>query len=313
MRPRMAKNSRSKTFAEAAIARTLLGSLALLPRNARVAAGRSFARIARRFLKRLYSRGLKNLGFAYPNSDEAWRIRIMNGLFDHYGMMLGEAAGFDRLSKQDLANLIDLKVDEKPLGEYLKEKANGRGVLLVTGHLGNWEMLAFSIGAALEPIHFFARPIDNPIVEELVDKKRRAFGNVPVDKTNSVMRAMRVLKSGGMFGVLSDVNAHPKEGVFVDFFGIPASTHTGPALLAIRANAIIMPVFAIWNADGSKYIFEYAEAFEPSRTGDLEHDIQVTTQRYTAAIESVIRKYPDQWLWIHRRWKTRPPGEHELY
>ena len=133
------------------------------------------------------------------------------------------------------------------------------------------------------------------------------------DKTNAAAAMLRTLRSGGNVGVLADVNSHPKEGVFVPFFGIPACTASGVAMLALRANAAIVPMFAMWNESRGKYLIYHDDIIEPVDTDDRRRDIERITAECTAAIERVIRAYPDQWIWIHRRWKTRPPGEPDIY
>ena len=127
------------------------------------------------------------------------------------------------------------------------------------------------------------------------------------------MLAIKILREGGILGVLSDVNAHPKEGVFVPFFGVPACTLSGAAMLAIRSNSFIFPTFCVWEKAAKKYKFVHGPLLEPSNTGDRKQDIVATTAAYTSEIEKIIRQYPDQWMWIHRRWKTRPPGEPDIY
>ena len=144
-------------------------------------------------------------------------------------------------------------------------------------------------------------------------KIRTRFGNRPINKTNSAMLAVKILREGGILGALSDVNAHPKEGVFVPFFEINACTISGPAIMAMRSNAVILPAFCIWDKNLKKYRFVHGSILEPSQTGDRKADVVATTSAFTAEIEKLVRAYPDQWLWIHKRWKTRPSGEKELY
>jgi KDO2-lipid IV(A) lauroyltransferase len=124
---------------------------------------------------------------------------------------------------------------------------------------------------------------------------------------------MKILREGGILGILSDVNAQAKEGVFVPFFGVPACTASGGAVMAIRSNALIYPTFCVWEKMEQRYRFVHGALLKPAASGNWKQDIADTTAAYTAEIEKIIRKYPDQWMWIHRRWKTRPAGERELY
>ena len=129
----------------------------------------------------------------------------------------------------------------------------------------------------------------------------------------AVNNVVTALRDGGILGILSDVNAHPKEGVFVPFFGVTACTTSGAATLAIHANAFIYPTFCVWDRAAKRYKIVHGALLEPVITGDRKRDIVETTALYTAEIEKIIRAYPDQWMWIHRRWKTRPPGEPKIY
>jgi len=143
--------------------------------------------------------------------------------------------------------------------------------------------------------------------------RRAKFGNRQFYKSDSAKEVLKALRAGESVGVLPDVNVLPNEGIFVPFFGVPACTTSGVARLAMKANALIFPMFAIWEEARKKYIVHSGNPIEPANSGDKESDIVVTTAAFTAEIEQIVRRFPEQWLWIHRRWKTRPPGEKELY
>ncbi|MGH9900745.1 MAG: lysophospholipid acyltransferase family protein, partial [Pyrinomonadaceae bacterium] len=192
-------------------------------------------------------------------------------------------------------------------------KRGGRGIIFLTSHLGAWELLCFAHSAIHEPISFMVRPIDNPRVEETVERIRTRFGNQPIDKKSAARAALKLLRAGGTLGILADLNTHPHEGVFVPFFGRPACTTAGIAVLALRTDATVIPVCAPWDERRRRFVFRGDPAIELVRTGDHQRDIEINTARFTAAIERQVRAYPDQWLWIHKRWKTRPPGEPDLY
>jgi KDO2-lipid IV(A) lauroyltransferase len=170
-------------------------------------------------------------------------------------------------------------------------------------------MLVLGFAALYEPISYLARPLDNPVIDDMLNKRRTRFGNNPIDKRNSAMTAIKILREGGILGILSDVNAQAKEGVFVPFFGRPACTASGPAMIAIRSNAMIFPTFCVWDNEAQRYKFVHGDLIIPPDSGDRKKDVETTIALYTSEIEKVIRLYPDQWMWIHRRWKTRPPGE----
>jgi len=217
------------------------------------------------------------------------------------------------LTAENIIDLIEYEPDPEFAAAYDKTKTEGRGRIILGGHLGNWELQAFSYPVFFEPLSFLARRMDNPRIEEMILAFRTRLGNRQIDKTNSASQILRVLRSGGTVGVLADVNSHPREGVFVPFFGIPACTASGIAMLALRANAVIVPMFAIWDERKENYRIVYDKIIEPVNTGDRQRDIVDTTALCVAATERVIRAFPNQWIWIHRRWKTRPPGERELY
>ena len=197
--------------------------------------------------------------------------------------------------------------------KFEADRAAGRGIILIGPHLGNWEVGVFAYSAFREPLKYLARPIDNPLIEDMTVNLRTRYGNRPINKTNSIGKALEVLKSGEVLGVLPDVNAHPKEGVFVPFFGVKACTTSGVAMLALRTNAIIVPMCCVWDEKTEKYKVFYGSRVDPVRTGDRHRDVVETTALYTLEMEKFIRAYPEQWLWIHKRWKTRPPGEKSLY
>ena len=270
-------------------------------------------RIAPLILKHLRRTGLRNLEIAFPEKTQTQRNEILRGTFENLGRVLGELSQFRKYTRVKLAEIIDFELDEESKTLYERNKAEGRGVLITTGHLGNWEMLVLGFAALHEPISYLARPLDNPKIDDMLNGRRTTFGNTPINKTNSAMLAIKILREGGILGILADVNAHPKEGVFVPFFGIPACTTSGAAMLAIRSNSFIYPTFCVWDKIVKRYKFVHGSLLEPVNTGDRKRDIVETTAAYTAEIEKIIRQYPDQWMWIHKRWKTRPPGEPDLY
>jgi len=193
------------------------------------------------------------------------------------------------------------------------ERAKGRGVLLLGPHLGNWEMGVFAYSALHHTLTYLARPLDNPLIEEFTVRLRTRFGNESIDKNNSVAKAMSILREGGILGVLPDVNVLPRDGVFVPFFGTLACTTIGVAMIAARTNAMIIPMCCVWDGSSERYKVMYGKIIEHANTGDRHQDIVDTTAAFTAEMEKFIRAFPDQWLWIHKRWKVRPEGEKELY
>ena len=309
----MAKKSNIQIHLEYAAMRAVLGVLGILPRSAAVSLSIAASHLAFYLLSSLRRTGLTNLEMVFPEKSPRERAAILRGTFENLGRVLGEVSQFRKLTRAKLAELIDFELDDVSRELYARNKSDRRGVLITTGHLGNWELLVMGFAALHEPISYLARPLDNPLIDDLTVRMRTRFGNRPINKTHSAMLAIKILREGGILGILADVNAHPKEGVFVPFFGIPACTPSGAAMIAIRSNSWIFPTFCVWDKTSNRYKFVHGSLLEPVRTGDRKKDVVETTALYTAEIEKIIRQYPDQWMWIHKRWKTRPPGERPLY
>ncbi len=309
----MAKKSETIVRIEYIGARLALGLLRALPRSAAIRVATRFLRNVPKILPKLRKTGLRNLEIAFPQKSVEERESILRGTFENLGRVLGDLSQFPKYTREQLAELIDFELDDEMRALYDLNKSEKRGVLLVTGHLGNWEMLVLGFAALHESISYLARPLDNHKIDEMLNRRRTIFGNTPIDKKNSAMTVVKILREGGLLGILADVNAHPKEGVFVPFFDIPACTTAGAAMIALRADALIFPVFCVWDKDVRRYKLVHGKVLEPTKTGDRKNDVVETTAAYTAEIEKIIRAYPDQWMWIHRRWKTRPPGEEGLY
>jgi KDO2-lipid IV(A) lauroyltransferase len=310
----MARKSKTQIWLEYIVARSVLGTLGLMPRRMAVALSIGLGRIAYRLLGGLRRVGMRNLEIAFPEKSVEEREQILKGTFESLGRVLGETSQFMKITPADLEHIVDFELDDESQELFHHyNKKHERGLVITTGHFGNWELLVFAFAALYEPISYLARPIDNPLIEELTLRIRTRFGNRPINKTNSARLAIKILREGGILGVLADVNMHPKEGVFVPFFGVPACTSTGPALLALRTDSWIFPVFCVWDKEVGRYRFIHGHLIEPVRTGDRDRDVLETTAAYTAELERLYRQYPDQWMWIHKRWKTRPKGEPSLY
>ncbi len=309
----MAKKSKPLVWLEYTAARSLLGILGILPRRAAVALAEGIAALGYRFLKGPRRVAEINLKLAFPDADKDERQRLARGSFRNLGRILGEMSQFPKATRESLNDLIEFQIDPAVYAEYQKLKSEGRGIIIVSPHLGNWEVLVFGWATYDAPMSYLARPLDNPLIEKLTVDLRTKFGNRPINKTNSAMAAARILREEGLIGILADVNAHPKEGVFVPFFNVEACTSSGPALIAMRTNSAIVPMCGAWNEEKQKYIGVHGRLIYPASTGDRDADVKSTTAEFTAEVEKLVRRFPDQWLWIHKRWKTRPPGEPEIY
>jgi KDO2-lipid IV(A) lauroyltransferase len=223
--------------------------------------------------------------------------------------MAAEFARFPKWRRENVASFVVLEGHEN----FLAGQARNKGVLFLTGHMGGWEVSSFAHAIYGFPLHFIVRPLDNPRVNALVESYRGFSGNQPISKNESARAVLTILRERGTIGILADQNTMPEEGVFVPFFGTPACTTTGIARLALHTDAAVVPGYALWDKTLGKYRLRFEPALDLIRTGDGEHDIRENTARFTKVIEEFARRYPDQWLWIHARWKTRPPGEQQIY
>jgi KDO2-lipid IV(A) lauroyltransferase len=313
----MAKKSKREIWLEYAAAKLILDFFGLLPRRASVGAAILLAKAVYPLLGGLRLTGLRSLEIAFPEKTLTERERLLKGSFTNLGRVLGELSQFPRYTPEKLSEMFDFEFmfNSADRAEYdrIKEQGGHKGTILVGAHLGNWEVGVFAYSALEHPFHYLARPLDNPMIEQMLVNLRTRYGNRPINKNNSVGASIDVLRNDEGLGVLPDVNVHPKDGVFVPFFGVQACTTSGVAMLALRTNSLIVPMCCVWDDALRKYRVLYGKSIVPVRTGDRHRDVVETTALYTAELEKFIRAYPDQWLWIHKRWKTRPPGEKELY
>jgi KDO2-lipid IV(A) lauroyltransferase len=254
-------------------------------------------------IPRLRRIAMRNLEMAYPKKSLTERQGIANEVFNSIARLIWVFARFPQFDAQNIHNLI--RYDG--LEHYLGAKKAGRGILFATAHFGNWELSAFAHALMTEPMHIMIRPLDNPGVDRLVEDRRRLSGNHLIVNWDGARAVLRALHQNEAVGVLMDQNTSLQEGVFVDFFGTAACANTAFAKIAAKTGAAVIPGFAVWSEEEGKYILKFYPPLEIS--GDPAED----TRRLHSVLESVIREHPGQWLWIHRRWKTRPPGEPSLY
>ena len=247
-------------------------------------------------LRKTALRNLEMAGFAEP-------ARIADGVFQSIARVIASFARFPAITRENAVQWIRYE----GLENFQNARARGRGVLVATAHLGNWELSAFAHAWMTAPMHIVVRPLDNPRIDKIVERYRSLSGNHIIEKKDAVRDILRALADNEAVGVLIDQNTTLDQGVFIDFFGVKACAGSAFAKLAHRSGAAVVPGFALWSEKERRYVLRFYPAVEI--TGDVAAD----TQRIHAQLEDVIRQYPDQWLWIHRRWKTRPPGEQALY
>jgi len=269
-------------------------------RHTPIGFGRHCAKLLDLLLPRLRRVAMRNLELAYPEMATRERMRIVDGVFASIGRLLAVFARFPKLNPADWIRYEGFE-------HYAAAKKQGRGVLFATAHLGNWELSAFSHACMAEPMNIVVRPLDDPGIDRLVERYRQISGNRIIPKRDAARGILRALHNNEAVGILIDQNTTPEEGVFIDFFGHKACAGAAFAKIAARTGAAVIPGFALWSAAEQKYVLRF---YPPVPiTGDVPAD----TQRVHSVLEQVIRENPDQWLWIHRRWKTRPPGEPPVY
>lgn len=303
------KRSALRNLLEFVPAWLLLKLLLLLPRGGAIFAGKLIAIAAYHLHGRLRRVGYRNLALAMPELDPAERRVIVRRVFINLGRLLGEFSQFPKITRQNISKLVEYD----GLENYKGATERGRGVLMLTGHVGAWELCAFAQGVYGHPLNFLVRPLDNPLLDRMVSHYRELSGNRTIDKNRAVKPVLDILRRGQDVGLLIDVNTLPDQGVFCDFFGTAACSTTGLAVFALRADAPVVPGFLIWDERLRKHRLRFEPEIPLIRTGDFKEEVMLNTARFTKVIEEYARRYPDQWLWVHKRWHTRPEGEPDLY
>jgi len=303
------ERSKLQNNAELIALKSLIGTIGALPLETSMRFGKSVGRFFGNRFPKLRKTARRNLEIAMPELSSDEKNRIIVGMFESLGRHLGFVSHFRKFQHEDVRDLIELVGREN----FLEVHPRGKGVLFFTGHFGSWEVFNLLPPAFGYGMNILVRRIDNPLVEGFVDQMRTRFGSVTLDKTKSARTMFRVLKKGELLGILADLNVQEKEGVFVDFFGVPASTTTSIAKLALATGAAILPAFAVWEEEKRKYVVYVEPEIKYDPDDNSDEAVRRLTQEITSVVEQFVRKYPEQWLWIHKRWNTRPKGEKELY
>ena len=281
------------------IVRFILWSLARGP----FSLARVYTRLLDLGLRRLRRSALRNLELAYPDKTPQARSKIVDQVYASIARMLWTFARFPTITRENISQWIRYE----GLEHYIEAKKAGRGILFATAHLGNWELSAFAHALMTEPMNIVIRPLDNAAADRLVEERRQLSGNRLIGKWDAARPVLRALARNEAVGILIDQNTTLDEGVFVDFFGTPACANPTFAKIAARTGAAVIPGFAVWSEAEQRYVLRFYRRVE--MTGDATRD----TQRLHKVLEDVVREDPGQWLWLHRRWKTRPPGEKGIY
>ncbi len=283
--------------------------MGILPRKLARAIGAFVGTLAYTLFGRLRRVGLQNLSLAYPAWTLAARESTLKTVYRNLGYQLAEFCLMSGYTADQASRFIEYD----GLEHYLAARARGKGVLVVTGHLGAWELSSYYHSLVGYPMGLVIRRLDNPLVDEFVNRIRCLHGNRVIHKDDFARGLIASMRAGETVGILMDTNMTPPQGIFVPYFGVDACTGAGLARIALKTDAAVLPGFLLWDEPRKKYVLRFGECMNLVRTGDAEADIHANTAAFTRAIEDAVRRNPEQWLWMHRRWKTRPAGEQGVY
>jgi KDO2-lipid IV(A) lauroyltransferase len=284
-------------------------TLSVLPRGSSRSLGGAIGGLAYSVFGRLRRAGLLNLQLAFPQLTASERESTLRKVYRNLGHQLAEFCQMSSYTPDVARSLIRYE----GLDHYLAARERGKGVLVLTGHLGAWELSSFHHSLMGYPMGLVIRRLDNPLVDAFVNRVRCLHGNRVIHKNDFARGLIASMRAGETVGILMDTNMTPPQGVFVPFFGLMAATATGMARVASKTGAAVVPGFLLWEESERRYVLHFGPEIALIDTGDAEADAVANTANFTAVIESYIRRYPDQWLWMHRRWKTRPAGEEGIY
>lgn len=272
-----------------------------LPRRWALALGRALGRLLADLDPRHVAIAAGNLRHAFPHWDQARVLRTARAVYAHFGQTLVDILWMDGQPPESLLALVV----EEGRENADRVRAAGHGAVYVSGHFGNWEFYGVAWGWMAEPVGVVARPLDNPALDARLNAFRARSGNTVISKRRALQDVLRLLRRGAGVAILVDQNVQEQDGIFVEFFGRPAATTTVAAALAVKTGCALVPVHCEALPDG-RYKFVYDRPVEWTSTGNRQEDIARLTQALTTAIEGWVRRRPEQWLWMHRRWKTRP-------
>ena len=250
----------------------------------------------------------RNVAAAFPARSVNEQRQIVRGAFEHFGRLLMELLKFSTLSPDAMLARVDFEGEEHVRAAH----AQGRGVLFVTGHFGYWELQAMVHALRLTPMAVVARALDNPSLNTLLERIRTRTGNSVIYRQGTLRRILRTLQAGQGVGILIDQHIMTRDAIYVDFFNRPAATTSAVAMLALRTGAPVVPLFAL-PVGGGRYRMVYEHPVVPPAS-DSADAVQEFTQRCTDVLEMYVRRNPELWLWMHRRWRDdAEPGGRELF
>jgi Kdo2-lipid IVA lauroyltransferase/acyltransferase len=252
---------------------------------------------------------LKNLEIAFPEKTVPQRLAILRAMYRNWGRMLAEWTHFGEFSRANIERFVTS--EGKEVWKEVEQRYPGKGALVLTAHFGNFELLPLAHSIYGHPIAFVYRPLRNPLIDAVVAGMRTSHGNRMIPRKTGGREMFRLLRQNWMVAIMLDLDV--RKGVFADFFGLPASTSDGMARLAMATGAPVAPCVLVRQGDTTRHTISIRPIIEIVKDSNREECVRENTQRFTTALEGLIREHPDHWNWIHRRWKTRPPGQKRFY
>ncbi|HSP97234.1 MAG TPA: lysophospholipid acyltransferase family protein [Candidatus Dormibacteraeota bacterium] len=288
-----------------------IGAFALLPRRLALRVGAWLGDLFYLLDRRDRAIALINLGIAFPDKTPAERRALLRASVRNLGRTAAEICHFGSLTPATVRDYVT--IEEPARWKAALDRAAQCGTLILTGHFGNWELLAYACGLLGHPITLVHRQMNNVLVDDAITDIRERAGTVSLTKKRAAKAALRALYRHRIVAIAADQNQTRRYGVFADLFGLPASTTPGPARLAMLSGAPVVPVFLVREGDSDQHRIVVLPEVEMVKTADREADVIENTRRCNAVFETMLRRYPEQWIWFHKRWKTRPIGDPRIY
>lgn len=288
-----------------------IGFFALLPRRLALRVGALLGDLFYLLDRRDRRIALHNLTIAFPDKTPAEQRALLRASVRNLGRTGAEICHLRSLTPATVRDYVT--IEDPARWQAALDRAGERGTLILTGHFGNWELLAYAHGLLGHPITLVHRPMNNALVDRAITDMRERAGTISLPKKSAAKAALRALRKHQIVAIPADQNQTRRYGVFADLFGLPASTTPGPARLAMLSGAPVVPVFLVREGTGERHRIVVLPDVELVRSGDRDADVIENTRRCNAVFEQMLRRYPEQWIWFHKRWKTRPPGEPRIY
>jgi len=285
----------------------LLRFLSAVPKRMAFAVAERIAAVIHYLDKKHQQIGLINLAVAFPERDDAWRKSVLRSSFLQLGRHAVEIARLSRMQPADFSDFVRYD-DRFGLSNYHEAKKDGAGVIFMAAHVSAWEVLPSAHAVFTHPLNIVVRPLDNPYLDQWAGRVRTRFANKVVSKFGSIRTLLRLLAGGEDIGILIDQNVQEKDGVFAPLFSRPAATSAAIAALSLKTSAPIIPAFLVPDNEKGKYVIRFYPAFRAEKVGSHQENLVHTTTLLNSYLETVLREFPDCWLWSHKRFRTQPDG-----